>query len=340
MTLSLQSLPTPNPRSSEPDTLAREIVDRLTYRVGKDPTVAKPHDWLQAVILITRDRAIEHWMQSTRETYLEGEKRVYYLSLEFLIGRLMRDAVSNMGLTEQMRAGAEAARRRLRRDRRARARRGARQRRPRSARRLLHGEHGDRRHPGLRLRHPLPPRPVPPGDPRRLAGRAARDLARARQPLGVRPARGGLRDRLRRPGRVPRAERRQRTLRLASRGEGEGHRLRHADRRLARRPGQHAAAVEGRPDRPDPARRLQRRRPRRRLAESNRADALTRVLYPADTSRRGPGAAAAAGILLLLGLAAGHPAPARAAVRHASTTSPTRSRSSSTTPTRPSAWPS
>ena len=104
MTLSLQSLPRPNPRSAEPEILAREIVDRLAYRVGKDPKVAKPHDWLQAVILITRDRAIEYWMHATRETYLEGEKRVYYLSLEFLIGRLMRDAVSNLGLTEQMRA--------------------------------------------------------------------------------------------------------------------------------------------------------------------------------------------------------------------------------------------
>ena len=99
MSLSLQSLPRPNPRSAEPDILAREIVERLTYRVGKDPNVAKPHDWLQAVILIARDRAIEYWMHATRETYLEGEKRVYYLSLEFLIGRLMRDAVSNMGLT-------------------------------------------------------------------------------------------------------------------------------------------------------------------------------------------------------------------------------------------------
>ena len=113
MTLSLQSLPRPNPRSSEPEILAREIVDRLTYRVGKDPKVAKPHDWLQAVILITRDRAIDYWMNATRETYLEGEKRVYYLSLEFLIGRLMRDAVSNLGLDRADARGAEAARRRL-----------------------------------------------------------------------------------------------------------------------------------------------------------------------------------------------------------------------------------
>lgn len=103
MTLPLQSLPTPNPRSSDPERLAREIVERLTYRVGKDPKVAKPHDWLQAVILVTRDRAIEYWMNATRTTYLEGGKRVYYLSLEFLIGRLMRDAVSNLGMSETMR---------------------------------------------------------------------------------------------------------------------------------------------------------------------------------------------------------------------------------------------
>ncbi len=91
-------------RSDAPDELAREIVERLTYRVGKDPKAANEHDWLQATILITRDRAIERWMESTRSAYESEAKRVYYLSLEFLIGRLMRDAVSNLGLLEPMRA--------------------------------------------------------------------------------------------------------------------------------------------------------------------------------------------------------------------------------------------
>ena len=92
------------PRSDDPKALAHEIVERLTYRVGKDPKVAKPGDWLQATILIVRDRAIDRWMQATRAAYETGAKRVYYLSLEFLIGRLMRDAVSNLGLTEPLRA--------------------------------------------------------------------------------------------------------------------------------------------------------------------------------------------------------------------------------------------
>jgi starch phosphorylase len=93
----------PAPRASDPASLGREIVDRLAYQVGKDPIVAKPHDWLEAAILVVRDRAIERWMASTRTAYQAGDKRVYYLSLEFLIGRLMRDAVSNLGLTDSLR---------------------------------------------------------------------------------------------------------------------------------------------------------------------------------------------------------------------------------------------
>ncbi len=96
--LETNDLPRPAPRSSEPDVLASEIIERLTYRIGKDVKVAKPHDWLTATILVIRDRVIDKWMESTRKAYAHDSKRVYYLSLEFLIGRLMRDAISNLGL--------------------------------------------------------------------------------------------------------------------------------------------------------------------------------------------------------------------------------------------------
>ncbi|MBX4957783.1 glycogen/starch/alpha-glucan phosphorylase [Rhizobium lentis] len=102
-TVSKPVIPSPAPRSSRPEILAEEIIERLTYRIGKDAKVAKPHDWLTATILVVRDRIIDKWMASTREVYATGAKRVYYLSLEFLIGRLMRDAVSNLGLMEQVR---------------------------------------------------------------------------------------------------------------------------------------------------------------------------------------------------------------------------------------------
>ena len=102
-TVSKPVIPSPAPRSSKPEILAEEIIERLTYRIGKDAKVAKPHDWLTATILVVRDRIIDKWMASTREVYATGAKRVYYLSLEFLIGRLMRDAISNLGLMEEVR---------------------------------------------------------------------------------------------------------------------------------------------------------------------------------------------------------------------------------------------
>lgn len=100
--LTKADLPVPAPRISRPEILAEEIIERLTYRIGKDAKVAKPHDWLTATILVIRDRVIDRWMESTRRAYETDAKRVYYLSLEFLIGRLMRDAVSNLGLMEEI----------------------------------------------------------------------------------------------------------------------------------------------------------------------------------------------------------------------------------------------
>jgi starch phosphorylase len=88
---------------TDPKLLAGEILNVLRYRVGKDPSVATQHDWLAASIKAVRDRIIDKWIASTKETYEHGRKRVYYLSLEFLIGRLMRDAFSNMGVLDSMR---------------------------------------------------------------------------------------------------------------------------------------------------------------------------------------------------------------------------------------------
>ncbi|SDG48107.1 glycogen/starch/alpha-glucan phosphorylase [Pelagibacterium luteolum] len=95
--------PTPQPRASDAETLRNEILEKLTYAVGKDPIVARNTDWLTATILTVRDRIIDQWMESTRDTWRNSQKRVYYLSLEFLIGRLMRDAVSNLGMMETVR---------------------------------------------------------------------------------------------------------------------------------------------------------------------------------------------------------------------------------------------
>ncbi len=92
----------PSARRTPAADMHDHIIDVLRHRVGKDERAAKPHDWFTAAALTLRDAVIDSWMDSTRRTYAAGAKRVYYLSLEFLIGRLMRDMLSNMGLTDQM----------------------------------------------------------------------------------------------------------------------------------------------------------------------------------------------------------------------------------------------
>jgi glycogen phosphorylase len=83
--------------------LRRNVVAKLINAVGRDPVVATDRDWFIATALTVRDHVIERWMASTRANYTSQRKRVYYLSLEFLIGRLLFDALNNLGLAEPMR---------------------------------------------------------------------------------------------------------------------------------------------------------------------------------------------------------------------------------------------
>ncbi|MGH8121313.1 MAG: hypothetical protein ACREPT_00915, partial [Rudaea sp.] len=81
--------------AGEVSALRDAILRRLTYSVGKNPNSASEYDWYQAVVYATRDRIVDQWMESTKAVYVHGPKRVYYLSLEFLIGRLLFDALNN-----------------------------------------------------------------------------------------------------------------------------------------------------------------------------------------------------------------------------------------------------
>ena len=77
-----------------------EILRKLILAVGKDPGHASDRDWLIAASLAVRDQLVARWMESTRQIYAGEEKRVYYLSMEFLIGRLLVDNLTNLGLHE------------------------------------------------------------------------------------------------------------------------------------------------------------------------------------------------------------------------------------------------
>ncbi|MEM9441052.1 MAG: glycogen/starch/alpha-glucan phosphorylase, partial [Pseudomonadota bacterium] len=93
----MSSLPAP----IASDDVARfrdDLIAKLTLAVGKDPEHATKRDWLMATALTVRDHLALRWMESTRRIYANQEKRVYYLSMEFLIGRLLTDVMSNLQL--------------------------------------------------------------------------------------------------------------------------------------------------------------------------------------------------------------------------------------------------
>src|SRR6201984_296640 len=74
------------------------ILTKLRLAIGRDAGMATRHDWYKAAALALRDRIVHRWLLAEKKSYDAGRKRVYYLSLEFLIGRLFTDALNNMGL--------------------------------------------------------------------------------------------------------------------------------------------------------------------------------------------------------------------------------------------------
>jgi starch phosphorylase len=79
------------------------IVNHLIYTLGKDAEHAQTYDWRMALSYAVRDRIVDSWFASTRATYEAKAKRVYYLSMEFLIGRLLEDGIINLRLLDEAR---------------------------------------------------------------------------------------------------------------------------------------------------------------------------------------------------------------------------------------------
>lgn len=82
--------------------LKQSIANKLVFTVGKDPSAARPEDWLHAAAYAVRDRLVERWMRTTHAQYDQDAKRVYYLSMEFLMGRAFDNAVLALELRDTL----------------------------------------------------------------------------------------------------------------------------------------------------------------------------------------------------------------------------------------------
>ena len=154
------------------DALRHSILERLTYSVGKDLESATKRDWMFAVFHAVRDRIVKRWRETMQHSREQNAKRVYYLSMEFLIGRTLSNALVALDSGRHASAGAARSWARTRGRDRSEADAGARQRRPGPAGRVLPGFDGHARPAVLRLRHPLRVRHVRAGH-RRTAARSS-----------------------------------------------------------------------------------------------------------------------------------------------------------------------
>ncbi|EKN4687540.1 glycogen phosphorylase [Yersinia ruckeri] len=80
------------------DALKHSIAYKLMFIVGKDPGIATRHDWLNATLFAVRDRMVERWLRSNRAQLSQDVRQVYYLSMEFLLGRTLSNALLSMGI--------------------------------------------------------------------------------------------------------------------------------------------------------------------------------------------------------------------------------------------------
>src|SRR6516225_5310086 len=83
------------------------VLAKLALAVGKDVETATNRDWFVATALALRDRVIHRWLTADRASDAQGRKRVYYMSLEFLIGRLFNDVVGNLRYGDVVRVALE-----------------------------------------------------------------------------------------------------------------------------------------------------------------------------------------------------------------------------------------
>ncbi len=84
------------------EALRRAFTDNLLYIQGKYESIATLHDYYMALAYTVRERLIQRRIQTVK-TYIEQDvKSVYYLSLEFLLGRQLGNSLLNLGLYDSV----------------------------------------------------------------------------------------------------------------------------------------------------------------------------------------------------------------------------------------------
>ncbi len=108
---------TPKTRTTKPTTpevatektpVTQALENHLRYTSFKTKAVSTPRDWYVTAANTVRDHVVERWVHTSESYFDQDPKRVYYLSLEFLIGRMFSNAALNLGIEPEIREGLHA----------------------------------------------------------------------------------------------------------------------------------------------------------------------------------------------------------------------------------------
>jgi len=86
-----------------PTALRESFVRHVQHTQGKHPIAATRLDQFMSVARTARDRMFDRWTRTWHRRERQRPKVVYYLSLEYLLGRLLTDGLMNLGIYEEMR---------------------------------------------------------------------------------------------------------------------------------------------------------------------------------------------------------------------------------------------
>jgi starch phosphorylase len=78
--------------------IKRSLAHHIEYTLGKDEYSVTPRDFFKATAYAARDRMFDRWNKTQQRHHHEDVRRVYYLSLEYLVGRILSDSLHNLGI--------------------------------------------------------------------------------------------------------------------------------------------------------------------------------------------------------------------------------------------------
>ncbi|MEI6518724.1 MAG: glycogen/starch/alpha-glucan phosphorylase [bacterium] len=95
-------------KGNDVESIKTSILSNLEYRLAKDKYGATTYDRFLATAYAVQERVLERWINTQQKYHHANPKRVYYISMEFLLGRSLSNSLINLGLYDEFKSAVTA----------------------------------------------------------------------------------------------------------------------------------------------------------------------------------------------------------------------------------------